>query len=146
MSYERPPDSQPRGDRPTREWIQLAAAVVGLLAAIAAGTFGILANKAKVDAQVTTSTAQKQAGAAQAQIDNLNKQLAQEQATTEDLRSQLAAQSSTAPAAPLTGSDPADLPGNRDDRSVGAYSAQVDNLRQAGRLITPQAIFGGLSR
>lgn len=109
MSYERPPDSQPRGDRPTREWIQLAAAVVGLLAAIAAGTFGILANKAKVDAQVTTSTAQKQAGAAQAQIDNLNKQLAQEQAANEDLRSQLAAQSSTAPAAPLTGSDPADV-------------------------------------
>src|SRR5437016_1546903 len=81
------------GRRPVREWLELAAAVVGSLAAVVGAVFGVSANSAKVEAQKTTINVQNQVNDAQTQIDSLNKQVAALKAENQSLQSRLATQS-----------------------------------------------------
>jgi hypothetical protein len=98
MPDQRKARARPPEDSRTREWLQLLAAIVGLVSAVAGGVFGVLANQAKADAQAATTTTQKRADDAQTRIADLTRELTAARTANDDLRHRLAAPGDVAPA------------------------------------------------
>ena len=109
MTYNAGLGGETRRVRSIGEWIQLAAAIVGLLSALVGGIYGVLSNRAKATAQATAESAHRQADDAQVRIESLERQLASTQAENESLKGSVTDPPAVSPSATPGAKNPADV-------------------------------------
>lgn len=108
------PRSPGETPRSMKSWVELATAMVGLLAAVIGIAFGLTSHKSEQNAQQQTTTAQRQADDGQARIQELEGQLTSAKKSASDLQAQLDSVAST-------DATDTELPANTEPPTNGGY-------------------------